>query len=45
MYQTFGEAWRGLRRNAHLTRGGSPAVFLILYLAFWLVLVFAPLFG
>lgn len=45
MYRTFGEAWRGFRKNAYLIQGGNPFVFLILHLAFWLILVFAPLFG
>jgi hypothetical protein len=45
MYQTFGEAWRGFRKNAYLIQGGNPLAFLILHLAFWLILVLAPLFG
>ena len=45
MYRTFGEAWRGFRKNAYLIQGGNPVAFLILHLAFWLILVLAPLFG
>ena len=45
MYGSFAEAWRGFRKNAYLIQGGNPLAFLILHLAFWLILVLSPLFG
>lgn len=40
MYRSFGEAWRGFRKNAYLIAGGSPgpfAAFLALYAVCWVV--------
>lgn len=45
MYSTFGEAWRGFRKNAYLIQGGRVVPFLVLHCAFLLVFVLAPLFG
>jgi hypothetical protein len=40
MYRTFGEAWRGFRKNAYLIAGGTPrrfAIFFALYAVCWVV--------
>ncbi|PEN14991.1 glycosyl transferase family 2 [Longibacter salinarum] len=42
MYSTFGDAWRGFRKNAYLILGGSPASFVGLYLFFFLTFVASP---
>ena len=43
MYDSFGDAWRGFRKNAYLILGGSPAAFVGLYTFFALTWVLAPL--
>ena len=43
MYDSFGEAWRGFRKNAYLILGGSPVAFVGLYAFFALTWVLAPL--
>lgn len=42
MYQSFGAAWRGFRKNAYLILGGTTIRFLLLYLAFVLTWLVAP---
>jgi len=40
MYRSFGEAWRGFRKNAYLLAGGRPAAFaafFALYTACWVL--------
>lgn len=40
MYRSFGEAWRGFRKNAYLIGGGRPtafAVFFALYVVCWVL--------
>lgn len=40
MYGSFGEAWRGFRKNAYLLAGGSPvafAAFFVAYAVSWVV--------
>lgn len=43
MYGTFGEAWRGLRKNAYLIAGGTPWRFLIHFVLYVLIFVAAPI--
>lgn len=43
MYDSFGDAWRGFRKNAYLILGGSPIAFIGLYLFFFLTFVASPL--
>jgi len=43
MYRSFGDAWRGFRKNAYLILGGSPASFVALYLFFLGTFVLSPL--
>ena len=39
MYGSFGEAWRGFRKNAYLLAGGSPARFTVFFALYGLVWV------
>ena len=39
MYGSFGEAWRGFRKNAYLLAGGSPARFAVFFALYGLVWV------
>lgn len=43
MYASFGDAWRGFRKNAYLILGGSPIAFVGLYLFFLTTFVLSPL--
>lgn len=43
MYSSFGDAWRGFRKNAYLILGGSPIAFVALFLFFFLTFVASPL--
>ncbi|NNF57864.1 MAG: glycosyltransferase family 2 protein [Rhodothermaceae bacterium] len=45
MYRSFGEAWRGFRKNAYLLQGGSLLRFLPLHALFWMLYVVAPFVG
>ena len=45
MYRSFGEAWRGFRKNAYLLWGGRPLPFAALWTLYALLYVAAPLFG
>src|SRR5690606_24862882 len=45
MYRSFGESWRGFRKNAYLIWGGHPLPFLALWGVYALLYVGAPLFG
>src|SRR5690606_16766645 len=45
MYRSFGESWRGFRKNAYLIWGGRPLPFLALWVAYALLYVAAPLLG
>ena len=42
MYDSFGDAWRGFRKNAYLILGGSPVAFVGLFTFFASVWVVAP---
>ena len=42
MYASFGDAWRGFRKNAYLILGGSPVAFVGLFTFFASVWVVAP---
>ena len=42
MYDRFGAAWRGFRKNAYLILGGSPWAFVPLFVGFALTYVVAP---
>lgn len=42
MYDSFREAWRGLRKNTYLLLGGTPVQFGLLYAGFVLTWVVAP---
>ncbi len=44
MYEDFGAAWRGFRKNAYLVLGGSPGAFALLFPFFVLTFVLAPRF-
>jgi len=43
MYSSFGDAWRGFRKNAYLILGGTPVAFVGLSLFFFLTFVASPL--
>jgi len=43
MYDGFGEAWRGFRKNAYLLLGGTPVRFALMYGGFVLTWLVAPL--
>ena len=43
MYGSFGEAWRGFRKNAYLLAGGSPARFALFFTLYTLVWVLPSL--
>lgn len=43
MYDGFGDAWRGFRKNAYLLLGGTPGRFLLMYGGFVLTWLVAPL--
>ncbi|WP_103028087.1 glycosyltransferase [Salinibacter altiplanensis] len=43
MYDGFGEAWRGFRKNAYLLLGGTPSRFAVMYGGFLLSWLVAPL--
>ena len=45
MYDGFGAAWRGFRKNAYLIMGGTPLWAAFFIAAFALVFVLAPLFS
>jgi glycosyltransferase involved in cell wall biosynthesis len=45
MYRSWGEAWRGFRKNAYLVWGGRPLPFAALGTLYALLYVAAPLFG
>lgn len=45
MYRSFGDAWRGFRKNAYLILGGAPASFALMFAIFGLTFVVTPLFG
>lgn len=45
MYDAFGAAWNGFRKNAYLLMGGTPAAFALLFCFYALVNVLAPLFA
>ena len=45
MYRTFGEAWRGFRKNAYLIWGGRPLPFAVLWVLYVLLYVAAPFLG
>lgn len=42
MYDSFGAAWRGFRKNAYLVLGGRPSRFLLFFLGFVLTWLVAP---
>lgn len=42
MYASFGEAWRGFRKNAYLIMGGNPVGFAAFYAAFVALFCVAP---
>ncbi len=42
MYDSFGAAWRGFRKNAYLILGGTPVRFLLLHTGFVLTWLVAP---
>lgn len=42
MYESFGAAWRGFRKNAYLLLGGTVLRFVLLYLVFVLTWLVAP---
>ena len=42
MYNSFGDAWKGFRKNAYLILGGSPIAFVGLYVFFFLTFVASP---
>ena len=42
MYESYGEAWRGFRKNTYLLLGGTPASFLVMYTGFVLTWLVAP---
>jgi hypothetical protein len=43
MYDRFGAAWRGFRKNAYLLLGGRPSTFAAMWSGFVLVWIVAPL--
>ena len=43
MYRTFGDAWRGFRKNAYLIWGGRPLPFAAMWMLYALLYVAAPL--
>jgi len=43
MYDRFGAAWRGFRKNAYLLLGGHPASFVALWTGFLMMWIVAPL--
>jgi GT2 family glycosyltransferase len=43
MYESFGDAWRGFRKNAYLLLGGTAPTFVLMYTGFLLTWVVAPL--
>lgn len=43
MYENFGAAWRGFRKNAYLLLGGHPAAFAGMWSGFLLTWIVAPL--
>ena len=43
MYDRFGAAWRGFRKNAYLLLGGRPATFAAMWTGFLMIWVVAPL--
>ncbi len=43
MYDSFGDAWRGFRKNAYLILGGRPASFAVLFPLFLSAFVLGPL--
>lgn len=43
MYDSFGAAWRGFRKNAYLLLGGTAPTFALMYTGFVLTWVVAPL--
>ena len=43
MYDSYGAAWRGFRKNAYLLLGGTAPTFVLLYTGFILTWVVAPL--
>jgi glycosyltransferase involved in cell wall biosynthesis len=43
MYDSYGAAWRGFRKNAYLLLGGRPTAFVLMYAGFVLTWVVAPL--
>lgn len=43
MYRSFGDAWRGFRKNAYLILGGRPLAFALLWLYFGATFVVGPL--
>ena len=45
MYRSFGEAWRGFRKNAYLVWGGRPLPFAVLWGLYTLLFVAAPFVG
>jgi len=42
MYDSFGEAWRGFRKNAYLLLGGTAPRFVLAYMGFILTWLVAP---
>jgi hypothetical protein len=42
MYDTYGTAWRGFRKNAYLLLGGTPSHFALTYTGFVLTWLVAP---
>lgn len=42
MYRSFGQAWRGFRKNGYLLMGGTPPAFLGLFGYFTLTWILAP---
>lgn len=43
MYDRFGAAWRGFRKNAYLLLGGRPASFVAMWIGFLMMWIVAPL--
>jgi glycosyltransferase involved in cell wall biosynthesis len=43
MYDSYGAAWRGFRKNAYLLLGGTPLSFTLMYTGFVLTWAVAPL--
>lgn len=42
MYASFGDAWRGFRKNVYLLMGNHPASFLLVFSLFGLIFVLSP---